>query len=97
MAARAKTRRVAVEATLWRYPGTGGWTFAPVPPRLAPQWTEGWGRTPVVATVDGHTWKTSVWRSESGRVDLPVPALARGEKGDGDVVAVTLVYDRDDA
>ncbi|MCH7532898.1 MAG: DUF1905 domain-containing protein [Gemmatimonadetes bacterium] len=28
-------------------------------PASGPSVTEGWGRTPVVATVDGHTWKTS--------------------------------------
>ena len=48
-------------ATLFTYPGNGGWTFTAVPERFAPPVTEGWGRTPVEATVDGTTWKTSVW------------------------------------
>lgn len=98
MASRAKAgeRRVSFEATLWRYPGKGGWHFAPVPPELAPTWTRGWGRTPVVATVDGHTWETSVWRGKNGRVELAVPRHVRGAKGEGDVVAVTLRYARAD-
>lgn len=93
----ARERTVAFEAALWRYPGKGGWHFAPVPPALAPTWSMGWGRTPVVATVDGHTWKTSVWRSKSGGVELAVPRHVRGDKGDGDLVAVRLTYARDDA
>ncbi len=79
-------------ATLFRYPGKGGWTFAPVPERYAPPVTHGWGRTPVEATVDGHTWETSVWRGKDGRTLLAVPKEVRGMKGDGDVVAVTLTF-----
>ncbi len=47
--------------TLWKYPG-GNWVFANIPDMYAPPVTLGWGRTPVVAALDGHTWKTSVWR-----------------------------------
>jgi hypothetical protein len=46
----------------------------------------------VIATVDGHRWKTSVWREKSGRTLLPVPKAARGTKGDGDTVQVTLEF-----
>ena len=79
-------------ATLFRIPGKGGWTFAPVPPAQAPPATQAWGRTPVVATVDGYRWKTSVWRERSGRTLLPVPKAARGAKGDGDRVRVCLEF-----
>lgn len=41
-------------AKLFRYPGKGGWHFAPVPDRLAPPVTSAWGRTPVMAAVDGY-------------------------------------------
>lgn len=80
-------------ATLFRVGGKGAWTFAVVPERCAPQVTHGWGRSPVVATVDGQRWKTSVWREKSGRTLLPVPARIRGTKGDGDVVKVRLEFD----
>ena len=50
--------------------------------------THQWGRTPVTATVEGHTWKTSVWREKSGRVLLAVPKKVRGAKGHGDRVAL---------
>ena len=79
-------------ATLFRIPGKGGWTFAPVPPDKAPPVAHAWGRTPVVATVDGYRWKTSVWRERSGRTLLPVPKAARGGKGDGDRVRVRLEF-----
>jgi hypothetical protein len=52
----------------------------------------GWGRSTVIATVDGYTWRTSVWREKSGRSLLAVPKVARGEKGDGDTVTVRLEF-----
>jgi Domain of unknown function (DUF1905) len=82
--------------TLFQYPGKGGWTFAPIPARYAPPVTHGWGRTPVEATVDGHTWTTSVWRGKDGRTLLAVPKQVRGEKGDGDDVMVTITFARAD-
>lgn len=77
---------------LVKYPGPGGWHFATVPDRYAPPVTHQWGRTPVTATVDGHTWKTSVWREKSGRVLLAVPKKVRGTKGHGDRVAVRITF-----
>lgn len=79
-------------ATLWRYPGTGGWVFAPVPDECAPAVTHAWGRTPVRATVDGKTWKTSVWRGRDGRTLLAVPKRVRGDKGDGDQVRIRIEF-----
>ena len=46
----------------------------------------------MIATVDGHQWKTSVWRETSGRTLLPVPKSARASKGDGDRVSVKLEF-----
>lgn len=79
-------------ATLFRYPGKGGWTFAIVPSRHAPPVMHGFGRSTVTATVDGVRWKTSVWREKSGRTLLAVPKAVRGGKGDGDTVKVTLEF-----
>ena len=78
------------KSKLFKYPGPGGWTFAPVPKKHAPPVTAGWGRTPVVATVDGHTWDTSVWRDKKYGTLLPVPKRLLGTKGDGDTVLVTI-------
>jgi hypothetical protein len=78
------------KATLFRYPGKGGWTFAPVPKKNAPPITHGWGRTPVQASVDGRVWRTSVWTDKSGRTLLAVPAKIRQAKAEGDTVRVWI-------
>lgn len=77
-------------ANLVRFPGKGGWTFAPVPEDCAPPVTAGWGRTPVTATVDGQTWETSVWRDSDRGSFLPVPARIRRGKEAGASVVVSL-------
>ena len=80
-------------ARLFKIPEPGGWTFAPVPKHYAPPVTDGWGRTPVLATVDGKSWATSVWwDSKSKRTLLAVPKRIRGTKGDGDEVRVQLAF-----
>lgn len=91
-ASAATGHTVRFTATLFRYPGKGGWHFAPVPERYAPPVTAGWGRTPVTATVDGITWSTSVWRGKDGRTLLAVPTKVRAGKGDGDAVRVALRF-----
>lgn len=84
------------QSTLFRYPGKGGWTFAPIPAEHAPPVTEGWGRTPVTATVNGKTWETSVWwDTKSQRTLLAVPKKIRAGKEDGDVVEVSLAFTLD--
>lgn len=77
-------------STLFRYPGTGGWTFAPIPEEHAPPATEPWGRTPVTALVDGVRWETSVWRDRAHGTLLPVPKRVRGKREAGDVVTVEI-------
>jgi hypothetical protein len=83
---------VEFSSVLFRVDGKGGWTFAPVPEHLAPSVTEAWGRTAVEATVDGQSWKTSVWRERSGRTLLPVPKAVRRGKEHGDTVQVILRF-----
>lgn len=84
---------VTFTATLFRYPGKGGWHFAPVPAAKAPSTRLGWGRSPVRATVDGTTWDTSVWwDSKSKKTLLAVPKKVRGTKEHGDRVKVTLAF-----
>jgi hypothetical protein len=83
-------RTVRFKAKLFRVPGKGGWVFAPVPAKHAPPITHAWGRTPVRATVDGHTWNTSVWRSKNGRTLLAIPKRIRGVKDGGYWVVLGL-------
>jgi len=90
-------RRGPFVSRLFRYPGAGGWTFAPIPKALAPPVTRPWGRTPVRATVDGTSWNTSVWRDRKRDAALlAVPARVRGPKGHGDLVTVEFTFDPDD-
>lgn len=84
---------VSFSSALFTYPGKGGWTFATVPEELGPSTVGAWGRVPVIATVNGATWKTSVWRERSGRTLLPVPKKIRAGRGDGDEVDVVLRYE----
>lgn len=83
----------AFSAVLFKVPGKGGWTFAPVPPEHAPLRNGPWGRVPVIATVDGQRWATSVWHDRTHGCLLAVPKAIRGDKGDGDVVEVCLEED----
>jgi hypothetical protein len=84
--------RVRFRATLWRYPGKGGWHFVTIPDQYAPRATHGWGRTPVHAIVNGHAWDTSVWCGKDGRTVLAIPKAARGGKADGDSVQVEIRF-----
>ena len=81
------------ELFLWNG-AESSWTFLKVPEEFAPPVTEGWGRTPVQATVDGQTWDTSVWRTKDGLTSLAVPKKIRRGKGDGDEVTVTILWPR---
>lgn len=81
----------AFRSRLFRIDGPGGWTFAVIPRPFAPPVTAGFGRTPVRATVDDHTWDTSVWwDTKRGQTLLAIPKRVRGKKGDGDEVTISL-------
>ncbi|MCB1212316.1 MAG: DUF1905 domain-containing protein [Verrucomicrobiales bacterium] len=86
---------VEFTGSLFRMEGKGAWTFITIPPHLAPPVTGAWGMTPVIASVDGREWQTTVWTDKSQRSLLPVPKKIRRQKGDGDSVDVVLRMDRD--
>jgi hypothetical protein len=73
----------------------GAWTFLEIPSELAPPVMGAWGMTPVVASVDGREWKTTVWRDKTQRSLLPVPKKVRGKKAAGEEMTVVLRIDRD--
>lgn len=82
------------QSRLFRIEGPGGWTFATIPRSHAPPVTAGWGRTPVRATVDDHTWNTSVWwDTKRQETLLAIPKRIRGQKGAGDPVTIELEFD----
>ncbi len=78
---------------LFRWQGEDAWVFAPVPAEHAPDGAGPFGRVPVIATVDGRTWRTSVWRGKTGTWALAVPARIRAGKDDGDTVSVAVEVD----
>jgi hypothetical protein len=84
---------VPFDAVLVRCSGPSPWVFAAVPVEHAPGAAGSFGRVPVVATVDGRTWPTSVWRGKDGTWQLAVPARVRGKKDDGDTVSVSIEVD----
>jgi Domain of unknown function (DUF1905) len=89
-------RRGPFVTTLLKYPGKGGWTFAIIPRRFAPPVTRPWGRTPVLATVGGLSWHTSIWRdAKNDRALLPVPRRLRGAIGSGERVTMEFTFQKD--
>jgi hypothetical protein len=80
-------------AALVRWPGASGWVFAPVPEEHAPDAAGPFGRVPVIATVDGRRWATSVWRDTKAGWLLAVPARIRGGKDHGDRVSIEITID----
>lgn len=81
------------ETTLVRWSGPNAWVFALVPDEHAPPSSGPFGRVPVLATVDGITWATSVWKDGRAGWLLAVPKKIRKGKDDGDTVVVDLVLD----
>jgi len=84
--------KVKFSSKLFRVPGKGGWTFAPVPKKYLPRKSAAWGRYSVTAVVDVTEWKTSIWKEKNGRGLLPVPKSLRGDKGEGSSVNVKLTF-----
>lgn len=83
---------ISFKATLFVYPGKGGWTFARVPKAFSPVVTLRWGRTPVQAVLRDVAWNTSVWTDKHGDTLLPIPKKVRGKLGAGDDVDISLSY-----
>ncbi len=81
------------DGKLVEWDGPAAWHFVSVPEELAPDFAGAFGRVPVIATVDGHRWPTSVWRDKNAGWLLAVPKRIRRGKGDGDAVAVSIEVD----
>ena len=81
------------DAELIEWTGPAAWHFVEVPADCAPDFAGSFGRVPVTATVDDHTWTTSVWRGRDGRWLLPVPKKVRRRKVDGDSVTASIDVD----
>ena len=94
------------EASLWRYPGPGGWHFITLPPELSDELRDrtagtrtGFGSIRVRATAEGVSWDTSVFPdAESGSYLLPVKKSVRAAAGleEGAVVRIGLLLPEGD-
>lgn len=92
---------IVVEATLWLWSGeSASWHFISVPEDLASEIRAqslvqrgGFGSVRVEATINGVTWRTSVFPQKSGGYVMPVKAEVRRRANivAGDEVAVKLV------
>jgi hypothetical protein len=98
-----KLNEYKLHASVWLYPGMGGWHFVTIPAEVSEQIREGfgdmkrgWGSLPVEATVGSTTWKTSIFPDkESGAYLLPLKAdIRKKEKiAEGDEVSILLQID----
>ena len=64
-----------------------------VPSEVRPAALAAFGRTPVVATVRGKTWRTSIFGSKTHGAILLMPKKVLGGGGEGEVVEVRFVVD----
>ena len=91
---------ITVTAALWLWTGEGGrWHFVTIPEEQAAEFRAeslvrrgGFGSVKVEATINGVSWRTSVFPQKSGGYILPVKAKVRRDAGisAGDDVTVTL-------
>lgn len=93
---------ITVTAPVWLWNSeNGSWHFLTVPPdqaieiRLAATAAgprRGFGSVRVAATINGVTWRTSIFPQKSGGYILPIKAAVRAQAGiaAGDEVSATL-------
>ena len=91
---------ITVTATIWLWSeGKGSWHFLTVPPEEAVEIKahgfgnrRGFGSARVEATINGVTWRTSVFPQKSGGYILPIKADVRRRAGilAGDEVICSL-------
>jgi hypothetical protein len=71
------------------------WYIAPLPDHFEIEAVQAFGRTPVIATLEGKTWSTSLWTEKSGQTMIAIPKKVRGSYGEGDLVEISFEFDYD--
>lgn len=69
------------------------WYIAPLPKSMVIEAVQPFGRTPVIATLNGKEWQTSLWTEKSGETMIAVPKKVRGKLEEGDEVEIAFVFD----
>lgn len=80
-------------ATIWRWPSPKGILMVTVPAEVRPPVLAAFGRTPIVATVRGKRWRTSIFGSKEHGAILLMPKKVVGTQGEGSVVEVVFEVD----
>jgi hypothetical protein len=89
---------LAFSGEIWFWRGPAPWHFVTVPDEecaaleaVAAMVTYGWGMVPVIASIGGSEWPTSLWPKNGGYI-VPVKAWVREAEGIdvGDTVNVRL-------
>jgi len=92
---------ITVTAPIWMWSeGKGSWHFLTIPPEQAIELRlaaaagprRGFGSVRVAATINGVTWRTSIFPQKAGGYILPIKAAVRTQAriAAGDQVDVTL-------
>ena len=92
---------ISVTGPLWVWPGeSGSWHFVTVPGEIAGEIRahamlalRGFGSVKVEASVNGVTWRTSVFPVKTGGYILPVKAEVRRKAGIAAADEVTVRLD----
>jgi len=71
------------------------WRMAPLPKSFVIKAVQPFGRTPVIAILNGKEWITSLWTQKDGETTIAVPKKIRGTLDEGDEVEISFVYDYD--
>lgn len=69
------------------------WRVAPLPKAFVIEAVHPFGRTPVIATLNGKEWHTSLWTEKDGNTMIAIPKKVRGHLDEGDEVEVSFIYD----
>jgi hypothetical protein len=94
------TKKFAVTAKVWIYPGMVGWHFVTIPVEITKdidfyfsQSKKGWGSLPVQVSLGKIDWKTSIFPDKkSASYLLPLKAEVRKKEHlqEGDTISFSL-------
>lgn len=94
-----RSNRHSVTARVWLYQGDSPWHFVTIPLSESGEikkdyiWPRrGFGSIPVLATVGGTSWRTSIFPDKDGSYLLPLKKSVRASEkiSEGDMIDITL-------
>ena len=95
-----KKNRYSLRAKVWLYPGMTGWHFVSLPKKQSDaikktfsKAARGWGSVPVLVTIGGTSWKTSIFPDKKrGAYLLPLKKDVRTKENitEGDTITFLI-------